>query len=861
MNWIQRLWTTLFAGRRERRILEELAFHLDERIAANLEAGMTPAEARYDAEKRFGARSRLREETRDVSVLEWADTLLRDIRLSCRSLRRHPGIAATIIVSLAIGMGANSAIFSVVDGVLLKPFHIVDPGRVFALEEFRNGVSHNGSPARLADWARHASSLEAVCGFYGEGLTMTGQGTPERVRTWRTIGDPLAILGVHPVLGRGFTPRELQGLESAALLDHAFWSSRFAADPQILGKALTLGTRSFTIVGVLPEGTDYPGDTDIVIPASAEVQNSGRRASFLSQVARLKPGFAASAAQAELSTIAGRLRMLYAATDSGLEARLVPLTESATREARQPLLILLCTVGFVLLIACVNTASLLLSRASERGRESRVRVALGAGTGSLIRLYLVESLVLAAAGGLLGLALAALSLDTLIRLLPDLPRLTAIHLDLRVAGITLAVALFSGLLFGLVPALQAARSASQTDLADGVRSSAGVHRLWSRRLLVVSQIALSAILLVGVGLLAKSLLLMLRTPLGFEPAQVTTVQVNLPWDTDSAKLAAFYDRTLEALSAVPGVRTAGVIDRLPLRGGTQTGRIEVRGLTLSPDLAARTVSYRGTSEGYFAALGIPLQAGRLLRKRASEQGPREVMINDTLARQFFPDGGAVGRYIAFKSSTPVWYEVVGVVGNTRQSPSQTTPIPEAFLLMRDVYWPMANFVLRTDGNVDPAIRAVMARTNPDQVFRISTLDRELSGTVREPEVRLWLMGAFAFTALLLAAIGMYGLLASDVTQRTQEIGIRMALGADPASILKATGRRAFELVGAGLVIGGLGAIAFTRYLSSLLYIVTTRDVAAFAGAAVTLLIVAAFAAYFPARRAATIAPVIALRHE
>jgi putative ABC transport system permease protein len=294
---------------------------------------------------------------------------------------------------------------------------------------------------------------------------------------------------------------------------------------------------------------------------------------------------------------------------------------------------------------------------------------------------------------------------------------------------------------------------------------------------------------------------------------------------------------------------------------TQSGRIAVRGVTLAPDLAAHSISYRGTSVGYFAAMGIPLKAGRQLRDRTSDHGPRETVINETLARQFFPDGRAVGRFIAFNAANPVWYEIVGVVGSTRQDPAQSTPVPEAFLLMRDVYWPMANFVLRTDGDVNAAVRSVMARINGDQVFRISTLDRELSGTVREPEVRLWLTGAFACTALLLAAIGLYGLLASDVTQRTQEIGIRMALGAEPASILTGVVRRALELAGAGLAIGGFGAIVLTRYLRSLLYVVSSNDSTAFAGAALTLLAVAAVAAYLPGRRAAAIAPVIALRHE
>ena len=469
------------------------------------------------------------------------------------------------------------------------------------------------------------------------------------------------------------------------------------------------------------------------------------------------------AVQAELDTIARRLRQQYPDTDSGLQAQLKPLRVSATQEARKPLLILMTTVGFVLLMACVNTASLLLSRSSERSRESAVRLALGAGPGSLIRIYLVESLVLAACGGVLGIALASLSLQALISILPpELPRLGAIHLDLRVAGISLAASLLCGLLFGLFPAIQAARSARQSSLGHGVRLTTGGHRLWSRRLLVVGQIALSAILLVGVGLLGKSLFFMLRAPLGFAQTRVTTVRVSLPWDTDAGELCQFYASTLEALAGIPGVRAVGVIDRLPLEGGTQSGRIALRGLTLGPDLAARSISYRGTSPGYFTVLGIPLKAGRLLNDRRSDAAPREIVVNETLAHQFFSDGRAAGHYITFDVDpglrrNAVWYQIVGVVGDVRGEPSQIAPMPEAFLLMRDVYWPMANFVLRTDGNVDAAIRTAMARTNPDQVLRISALERELNAAVREPQVRVWLLSGFALTALLLASIGLYGL--------------------------------------------------------------------------------------------------------
>ncbi len=794
-----------------------------------------------------------------------------------RTLSRRKGLALAAIASLALGIGANSAVFSVVDAVLLRPLPLPHPERLVVIQESKNGEPSGSNPARLADWASQVTDLSAAAGFYGEGLVLTGQGEPERLRVIRSFGRPLAVLGLRPLEGRAFTAAEEAGRgERVALVGERAWRHRFGADPRLLGRVLTLSGEPYQVIGVLPEGPDglgYPQELDLLIPAPPDVQKSSRHSGFLKIVARLRPDATLAGLTAQLDTVARRLAKQYPDTDAGRSARPVPLQEDQSGDARRPLLILLGTVAAVLLIACVNIASLLLARASERQREAAIRSALGAGRGGLVRLYLVESLLLAFGGGALGLLLAAALLALLKGVLPaDTPRLAAAHLDPRVLGFGLLLALLCGLGFGLAPAWKASRGRPAYGLRDGARAGISRRDLLARRLLVAVQVMLSVVLLAGVGLLARSLFAMRGAPLGFRPDSVLTVAINFPWDTPKARLDAFYAEALEAFAALPGVDRVGLVDRLPLDGGSQSGPIAIDGRPLSPSLAARDVSHRAASAGYFHALDIPLKAGHLLRD-AGAAGPREALVNEALVRAYFPAGDALGARLTFdvkpeKGESPVWFTIAGVVGNVRMTADQAAPRPEVFVLPRDTYWPMARFVLRASGpaaapaRLAPAVRRAVHRLAPDlPVDRIATLDSAVDLATADTRVRVRLLGGFALLALWLAALGLYGVLASDVAQRTHEIGVRLALGADPGRVSRAILGKGLAIVLAGLALGLAGAVALGRWLGSFLFGVAPLDVPVLVGVSLTMLAVAAAASFLPASRAAEVDPVIALRHE
>lgn len=873
MGWWGRLGNSLWRRSANRdRIAEEMEFHLEQRTRDNLARGLSPEAARIDARRRFGNPALLRETTMDVDRLAWVDALVRDVRLAVRSLSRRPALALTAIASLALGIGANSAIFSIVDAVLLEVLPLPHPDRLVVIAESKHGEASGSNPARMADWGSQVRDLEAVAGFYGEGLVFTGGGNPERLSAIRTLGRSLAVLGVRPILGRGFTPAEEAGLgDRVALVGEGLWRRRFGADPHFLGRSLSLSGEPFLVIGVLPDRLGYPEKFDLFVPAPLDVQRASRQAGFLRVVARLKPEAALAGVQAQLSTVAARLAQQYPKSDSGRSARAVLLQEDLNREARLPLLVLLGTVGLVLLITCVNIASLLLARAAEREREAAIRVSLGSGRGGLMQLYLIESLVLAFLGGSLGLVLAATSLASLKSLLTgDIPRLAGAHLDLRVVAFSFVLSVLCGLAFGLAPAWHAAHASPGAGMGEGSRAGRSMDSLRTRRCLVIAEVMLSVILLVGVGLLGKSLLLLRRAPLGFRPASVLTVKIDFPWDTPKAKLDGFTARALEGFAAIPGVSATGVVDRLPLEGESQSGAIALNGSVLPPDLAEKRVSHRAASAGYFTALEIPVKAGRLLRDRANRNGPREAVVNETLAKLYFPEGRALGRQITFDTKpengrAPVWLEIVGIAGDVRMTPAQSAQMPEVFVLPRDTYWPLSSFMLRTQGNPQaliPAVREAVRRIDPAQVIDgISTLDEGVDLSTSEPRVRVWLVGAFACIAVWLAALGLYGLLASDVAQRTHEIGVRLALGASRDRVSGMIVLKGIALVLAGLLLGLAGATVLARWIGSLLFGVQPVDASVLAAVSFVMALLGAAATYFPASRAAEVDPGLALRHE
>lgn len=829
-------------------IAEELLFHLEEKTRANLHAGMDRAAARESAMRSFGNRSILGDGMRDVDVILSLDDLRRDLLQAMRGLSRRPGLAFTAIASLALGIRATTALFSLADAVFLRPLPFPHPEQIVALVESKRGETSNSNPVRMNDWATQVPALNAVGGYYSEGLVLTGEGAPVRLQTLRSFGRFLEVLRVTPVAGRSFAEDE----EGVVLLSNQLWQSRFHGDFSVLGRTLHLNGMAYTVIGVLPAEIRFPEAIDAIAPAGRPQKAASRKAGFLSIVARRKPEITLEQVNMQLGAVAERLRRSYPATDRDRSAQAIPLQRELGADARNPLLLLFSAAVLVLLIACVNVASLLLSRAVERKRESSIRISLGAGRGALIRHYLAESMVISIGGGLFGLLLGKLALTGLLALIPlDFPFPTPPQYDWRAALFALGASLACGLFFGWAPTWQA----SSGRLTESYRGTTGVRGLWLRRGLVGAQVALSVLLMVSVGLVAKSLYRIHNSPMGFEPASVLTAQVNFGWDTPEARINEYSTRVLENLSRIPGVAAAGMVDRLPLKGATQTGPIQVIGAELSEELKEKAVDERAVKGDYFSAAGIPILEGRALLRTG------ETVVNQTLVHRYFPKGGAVGRQIITHGKYR--FTIVGVAGDVRVEAAQLEQPAELFIRVEDTYWPLQSYVIRTVG--DPAsiagsVRDSMRRADPNQLIgKIAPLNETLVESSSDQRTRVWLLGCFAGIALLLAAIGLYGVLASDVAQRKIEIGIRLALGAEPGGILSRTVSQGVLLAAAGLAVGLAGALMLTRLVASFLYGVAPTDPLVFGAVSLVLIVTAAAASWIPAVRASQVDPALTLR--
>lgn len=839
-------------------IEEEMAVHLEAKVRDLQRAGLSPQEAHRQANREFGNRLRLVDETQDSDHWSFLNNLWRDTKLAARNLSRRPGLVATALLSIGLGLGANCAIFSIVDTALFRPLPLAHAERLINFQDTQNNRRTGGNAARLYDFAEQMQTVEAVSGFYREGATLTGRGEAERLSLVRSFGPILQLLGTSPALGRGFTANEERGLgEKVAILTNTQWRKRFNSDPQVIGQTLQLNKAAYTIIGVLPSELTFPEQYDVLAPADPELQNrANRRARYLDRFARMKDGVSLATVNAELATVNAALAAKYPDTDAA-SMRTVALNvqEVLTRDARTPLLLLLGTAGFVLLIACVNVSNLLLARAGERLHEASVRASLGAGLGRLLQLYLVESLVLAAAGGLVGWWIAGLLLPILQKLLPsELPRLAAAQLDGRVFLFAFAVTMLCGLLFGALPAVQLARARS---LVSSARATSSAAALTTRRILVATQMGLSIILLVAVGLLGRALMAAQQRPLGFASETVWTAKVDFSWTSDGDTLHSFSRRALERLAALPGVETVGLTDRLPLEGGSQDNPIEIPGRALSPEQASVSVAFRSVSSDYLSTLRVPLRAGRWFQESA-----RETVVNETFVRTFFPEGDALGRIVAGqRAKLNNGYVIVGIVPDVRREVNPTRPIPEMFLSYESQFWPMLRFAVRgrTDAN---SLRQVFREVDPNVVVSsvapLTTLVREATGEAR---TQLGIVFAFAFLALGLAAIGLYGVLSSDVVQRTREMGIRLALGAAPADLVSQVVVGGVRVTAAGLLPGLALAVVLATFGQQYFPGVNPVDWLALGGATLVLLLVAVIASYLPARRAARVNPLLALRQD
>jgi putative ABC transport system permease protein len=886
MQRLAELWRrAVFLLRRERfdrEMSEEMRFHLEMKAEEYVEGGMTPEEALNAARRQFGNQTRLQEASREVWSFRMIETLLKDVRYAARVLLKSPGFTAVAVVTLALGIGANTAIFSVVNSVLLRPLPYPNAGRIAAIQELNEkGTRVQVTAANFLDWRRQNTVFERLAAILSRPANLAVGEEAERVNLAMTSADFFEVFGVRPQLGRLFLPEdERAGHAPVAVLSHGLWLKHFGGDPSTVGRSVTLDGQTYTIIGVAPAGFEYPDKTAVWVPPFQLVPTLGpqmdvestRGFGFLSAVGLLKPGVSVRQADDEMAVITARLRQQYPEANNNRFDRVESLRANIVGESGTALLLLLGAVGLVLLIACANVANLMLARAASRVKEVAVRLALGATRLRLVRQLLVESVLLALVGGGAGLLLGWWGVGMLRGLLPsDFPRAQAIGVDLRVLGFTFLVSLLTGVLFGLAPALRATKTDLNESLKEGGRGGAGDGRSSRvRSLLVVSEVALSLVLLVGAGLLFRSFLRLQEVELGFRPEHILTFSIapSGPNFTRDPQYSAFYSQVAGRVGALPGVTAVGVINTLPLSKGPTSG-FQVEGQTQLPKDRWPRVNYRSVSPDYFRAVGVPVLKGRAFDAHDDPSAPPVVIVNQSLARRDFPGEDPVGKRINLGGVTsngqPLWWEIVGVVGDVRSLELRSEAEPELYTsYLQDPFAGMSYVVRASVGpeGLIPSVREVVRevdRAQPVTDFR--EMEQIVNEAAAQPRFNSLLLAAFAGLSLLLAAAGIYGVMSYGVTQRTREIGLRMALGAQGRDVLRLVVGRGMGLTLLGVGLGLAASFGLTRVLRSLLFGVSETDPLTFAGVSLVLALVAFLACLVPARRAAKVDPMVALRYE
>jgi putative ABC transport system permease protein len=807
------------------------------------------------------------------------DEMFQDLRFGLRMLLKHKGFTAIAILTLSLGVGANTAIFSIVDAVLLRPLPFAEPERLLWFGGWAGADREQGvTPADFLDYREQCQSFTQVAASVSDGIPMnlSGGGEPERIKGGYVTSNYLDVFGVKPAMGRTFAAEEglegvnMEGGDRVVVLSHALWERRFGADPAIINQTITLDKRNVTVIGVMPPQFQYPPGVELWLPfsfpASPQSAFRSREFHFLRPVARLKPGVSRAQGQAEVETIARRLQSLYPKTNANQSLFLWPLQERMVGDIRLTLLTLLGAVGCVLLIACANVANLLLARASARWREIAVRSALGAGRGRVVRQLLTESLALALLGGLGGMALANWGVKLLVALSADyLPRADEVRINTPVFGFTLAVALLTGLLFGLAPALQSARLDLMEALKEGAKGAgSGARRHRTLNLLVVGEVAVAMMLLIGAGLLINSFVRLQQVSPGFDEKNLLTARIDIPNPyAQPEKKQQFFEQLQQRVAALPGVEAVGMVTELPLAGQSSDFNFNVEGRPEPAPGQSPHADLRNVNHDYFRAMRIPLLKGRSFTEADVRDNAKVALISDELARLYFAGEDPLGKRLFLDSIGNELFEIIGIVGDVRHRGLDSG-------LRQTIYFPSlrlgyANLVIRTTNDpvsLAAAVRREAAAIDPNQpVANIKTMERWVSESVAQPRFRTLLLGLFSGAALLLAMVGIYGVMSYTVSQRVHELGVRMALGARAGDVLRLVISQGMRLALAGVAIGLAAAFALTRLIKDLLFGVLATDPLTFATITLLLTGVALVACYLPARRATKVDPMVALRHE
>jgi predicted permease len=880
---LRSLWHVV--GRRsrfERDMDDELRFHIESRTADLMRSGLAQDEAARAARLEFGNPEAYQDLCREARRANLLDDAQLDVRFALRNIRRDATLSAAILVTLALGIGATATIFSLVSGVLLRPLPYPDPDRLLlAGTTGRDGIGRLFGPDYV-EWRRQCRACEGVAAYMGTWAgALAGGAEPDRVRIGHVSDNFFATMGVQPMLGRPFGPAD-RGRSlfndgpptpvNAVVLGYSLWQRRFGGDPGVVGRTLLVEGDPAPVIGVMPAGFDFPNKAEAWVPAAIS-QRRGN--SYLQIVVRRQPGAADADVQAELNAIALQLATLVEPDRASKGARVTPLRDFIVGDVRSPLLVFLGAVTLVLLIACANVANLLLAQAATRPKELAIRAALGARRSRIVRQLLTESLLLAGLGGLLGLLLSTWLLRMFVALAPPtVPRLEDVAIDSWVLVFTAGLSILTGLLFGLAPIVRTARPELTRVLHDGSGRTAGsIAQQRTRRTLVIAEMSLALVLLIGAGLLMKSFLRLQGQPTGFDPEGAITAAVTLPEAAypDAGRAKAYYREALAALQSAGGVGAAGVVSALPLspNGARINGSISREGQREGEaDAWAAKLAVGGD---YFRAVGIALLRGRRFDGRDTTSAPRVVIVSESLARTLWPGRDAIGQRLDVGFAPPVWHEVVGIVGDVRQHELGKPPLAAVYQPFEQLpdsrRWMLADmtFVVRTTGSPEtftPALRATLARLDPSlPLYDVGLMSSVIGHQVTDPRFYTMLLSAFSTLALFLACAGIYGVLSYSVTHRRHEIGIRMALGARGRDVMKLVVAEGMALVAVGAMVGVAGAYAATRVLSGFLYEVSVTDRPTFASIVVLLLVVAAVACYVPARRAATVDPLVALRHD